>query len=140
MKKILGKKNFFAWKILGAEKFWLEIFFFGTKNIYGLTILGPKKNSGLENNFWFEKNLENIFEQNCESKNLICKKKVKKNLGPTEIGVRIFFGSNKISGLKPLGPNNILCLEKVLSKDILVHKNYDPKKNWVRKVWSKSDQ
>ena len=86
-KKFWVKNFFFAWKILGAEKFWLEIFF-GTKNIYGLTILGPKKNSGLENNFWFEKNLENIFEQNCESKNLICKKKVKKNLGPTEIGVR----------------------------------------------------
>ena len=42
--------------------------------------------------------------------------------------LEIFFGSNKISGLKTLGPNKILCLEKVLSKNILVYKNYDPKK------------
>ena len=101
----------------------------------------------MENNFWFEKNfekkfkgkkilgLENIFEQNCESKNLICKKKVKKNLGPTEIGVRIFFGSNKISGLK-------FWVWKSLSKNILVHKNYDPKRigskkfnqNWTSNI------
>ena len=27
-----------------------------------------------------------------------------------------------------MGPNKILCLEKVLSKNILVHKNYDSKK------------
>ena len=30
--------------------------------------------------------------------------------------------------LKTLGPNKILGLEKVLSKNILVHKNHDPKK------------
>ena len=52
-----------------------------------------------------------------------------KNLGPKEIWVQnVFFGSNKISSLKTLGPNENLCLEKVLSKNILVHKNYDPKK------------
>ena len=35
---------------------------------------------------------------------------------------KIFFRSNKISGLKTLGPNKILCLEKVLSKNILGQK------------------
>ena len=43
-----------------------------------------------------------------------------------KIWSKIFSGSNKISGLKTLGPNKILCLEKDLSKNILVHKNYDP--------------
>jgi len=67
-------------------------------------------------------------------KNLVQKFEVWKNcwsetiLGTKEIWVRNFFGSNKISGLKTLGPNKILCLEKVLSKNILVHKNYDSKK------------
>ena len=41
---------------------------------------------------------------------------------------KMFFGSDKISSLKTLGPNENLRLEKVLSKNILVHKNYDPKK------------
>ena len=77
-------------------------------------------NNIFENKFKDQKILgaEIFFERNCGSKkNFDLKKNVKKNLGLKEI-----------FGLKTLGPNKLLCLEKVLSKDILVHKNYDPKK------------
>ena len=68
----------------------------------------------------------------------------KKNLGSKEIWVwkkivglkriweqrkfefEVFFGSNKMSGLKTLGSNKILCLEKVLSKNILVKSEIAP--------------
>ena len=73
-------------------------------------------------------------------KNFDPKKKLKKNLvqkiwglkklgfekivGLRQFWVRrkfefeIFFGSNKISGLKTLGPNKILCLEKFCPKKL----------------------
>ena len=82
--------------------------------IFSKKIVGPKKiliqkkvfKNLVQNNLGFEKNgvSETI-------------------LGMKEIWVRNFFGSYKISGLKTLGPNKVLCLEKVLSKNILVHKN-----------------
>ena len=72
-------------------------------------------------------------------------------MGSKKIEFDFLGGSNRISGIKTLSPNK-LCLEKnfalkkceseeVLSKNILVQKNHDPKKigsqkfsqNWTSK-------
>ena len=50
-----------------------------------------------------------------------------KNVGQRQGNLSSKFFSGPIKFLvKALGLNKILCLEKVLSKNILVHKNYDP--------------
>ena len=102
-------------------------------------------------NIWGSKNLqkklgakiilgpENFLKKILGKKNFIWKFWVGKNFRFEKIWVQIFFGSNKISGLKALSPNKILYMknifssknfgfEEVLSKNILVHKNLDPKK------------
>ena len=47
-------------------------FFFGTNEIAGLQIFGPKKILGIEKNFELKKMLgQNFFEKNCGSKKIL---------------------------------------------------------------------
>ena len=71
-----------------------------------------------------------------------------KILRPKKFEFENFFWS-KISGLKSLGPNKILGLEKEFGLKKLGPKKFCSKfwstkvftpKNWVLKIWSKSDQ
>ena len=119
---------------LKGQKFVDQQFYWAQKTFWTKTFFRPKAFFHTQNVF------QNLFQKIWG---------LKKIVGLRQFWVRrkfefeIFFGSNKISGLKTLGPNKILCLEKVLSKNILVHKNYDSKKigskkfgqNWTSNSW-----
>ena len=53
-------------------------------------------------------------------------------MGPKKFEFEIFFGSNKLFGLKTLGPNKILGLEFFF----VLKENWGPKKFCPRMFWS----
>ena len=105
-KKNFVWKNVGSEKILGPEKFWFKNLF-GSNKIYGLKILRPEKILGLEKDFGFEKYVwKNLRPKNFGSGKFVWKK----------LQVQKKFDLKKSSN--KFGPNKILCVEKVLSKNI----------------------